>query len=161
TAKKFLDEFARFYNVGIIPADFSIHENSIKSYPNDLNIGSKVPRSKRTVDIQPQAECVPELKTVPLIAAASAGNDDDDGGGGQHRSNNQDLYYPHCIRLPRCGGCCPSQRLVCRPKSITWRNISVSRNYKNFTKTNYQRDMRTGYAHKIFTNKTKIRFQWH
>lgn len=39
--------------------------------------------------------------------------------------NNHDLYYPHCIRLPRCSGCCPSQRLICRPKSIINRNISI------------------------------------
>lgn len=36
-----------------------------------------------------------------------------------------DLYFPHCIRLPVCGGCCPSPSLRCTPTSTSSLNISV------------------------------------
>lgn len=36
-----------------------------------------------------------------------------------------DLYFPHCIRLPVCGGCCPSPSLRCTPTSTSSTNISV------------------------------------
>ncbi|KAH9425502.1 Nucleolar complex protein 3 [Dermatophagoides pteronyssinus] len=124
TAKNFLNEFARFYNVGIVysDGDFNNQQENLSKY--HLKIGkndsipdsetikkSKIQRIKRTANIQPQAECLPELQTIQLITTAVG--------------NNHDLYYPHCIRLPRCSGCCPSQRLICRPKSIINRNISI------------------------------------
>ncbi|XP_075587532.1 uncharacterized protein LOC124499022 [Dermatophagoides farinae] len=135
TAKNFLGEFARFYNVGVVFDETPVKSNH--EYQNPIisieSTKSKFQKPKRReifsiADIQPQAECVPELKTIQLNTASATAGDVGQQQQQQHhwhRSNNQDLYYPHCIRLPRCGGCCPSQRLLCRPKSITWHNVSV------------------------------------
>lgn len=40
--------------------------------------------------------------------------------------NRNELYYPWCVRLPRCSGCCPSSRLQCVPTNISFVEINVS-----------------------------------
>ena len=70
-------------------------------------------------DIPPSANCEPELRAVrvaPLVQTQSASR------GAQV---SQDLYFPHCIRLPVCGGCCPSARLQCQATQVSRQNVSV------------------------------------
>lgn len=43
----------------------------------------------------------------------------------QHSISQLNLYFPHCIRLPKCGGCCPSERLQCIARTFTLQNITV------------------------------------
>ncbi|XP_074595830.1 uncharacterized protein LOC141850965 [Brevipalpus obovatus] len=28
--------------------------------------------------------------------------------------NSNEIYFPSCVKLPKCAGCCPSERLICR-----------------------------------------------
>ena len=46
------------------------------------------------------AKCKPELRTVPLDLPVEANT----------------LFYPTCVRLEQCGGCCFGPLLTCRPK---------------------------------------------
>ncbi|KAF7496724.1 hypothetical protein SSS_07532 [Sarcoptes scabiei] len=81
--------------------------------------------------IWPQAECETEFRTICLIsqnkqsssALASIGNNNLDQS--TMLMSNSDLYFPNCVRLPRCAGCCPSKRLACVPIQIFWHNISI------------------------------------
>lgn len=36
------------------------------------------------------------------------------------------FYYPQCIRIGRCSGCCPSSRLKCTPTNITTVSMPVT-----------------------------------
>ena len=46
------------------------------------------------------AACKPELRTVSLDLPVEANT----------------LFYPTCVRLEQCGGCCYGPLLICRPK---------------------------------------------
>lgn len=46
------------------------------------------------------ATCQPELRTVQLDLPTEANT----------------LFYPTCVRLEQCGGCCYGPLLTCRPK---------------------------------------------
>lgn len=37
-----------------------------------------------------------------------------------------ELYYPWCVRVPRCSGCCPSNRLKCVPTNTSIIEVNVS-----------------------------------
>lgn len=39
--------------------------------------------------------------------------------------NKNELYYPWCVRIPRCSGCCPSSRLQCVPTNVSFVEINV------------------------------------
>ncbi|XP_054163219.1 vascular endothelial growth factor A-like [Oppia nitens] len=56
-----------------------------------------------------QASCAPELKSIEL----------DDTFGQQN-----DIFFPKCVRIQRCGGCCgPSRLLKCVPTKKSYKNI--------------------------------------
>jgi len=55
------------------------------------------------------ASCTPENRTVHLPLPLTDGN----------------LYFPTCVRLPRCGGCCASRQLKCRPTEVLPRKFKV------------------------------------
>ena len=73
-------------------------------------------------DIPPSANCEPELRTVhvaPLVTNSLTRQLS------SSVSSQSDIYFPHCIRLPVCGGCCPSERLRCTPTIVAKQNVSV------------------------------------
>ena len=39
---------------------------------------------------------------------------------------SNELYYPWCVRIPKCSGCCPSSRLKCVPTNVSFVEINVS-----------------------------------
>lgn len=47
------------------------------------------------------ANCMPELKTVPLVPETS--------------TTAGVFYFPSCTRVKRCGGCCSHALLSCQP----------------------------------------------
>ncbi|RWS30020.1 vascular endothelial growth factor A-like protein [Leptotrombidium deliense] len=49
------------------------------------------------------AGCTPEMKTVQLNPVKA----------------ESELYFPWCVKLPRCSGCCPSRRLECVATKVT------------------------------------------
>jgi len=55
------------------------------------------------------ASCAPENRTVHLPLPRKDGN----------------LYFPTCVRLPRCGGCCASLQLACRPTATKLHEYKV------------------------------------
>lgn len=57
------------------------------------------------------AGCSPEIKTIELDSPKS----------------KSELYFPWCVKLPRCSGCCPSKRLTCIPAITSYVNITVAR----------------------------------
>ncbi|CAG2173078.1 unnamed protein product [Oppiella nova] len=57
-----------------------------------------------------QAVCAPELRTVEL----------EDSPDGDHNS----IYFPKCVRIKRCGGCCgASQLLECSPTKKSYKTV--------------------------------------
>lgn len=42
-----------------------------------------------------------------------------------HKEYNE-IYFPSCVRVPRCSGCCSSKRLLCKPLKKSFDDISVS-----------------------------------
>lgn len=38
---------------------------------------------------------------------------------------DNELYYPWCVRLPRCSGCCPSARLECVATNTSLVEVTV------------------------------------
>lgn len=69
-----------------------------------INFDQTVPK------IAKPAGCVPEMKIIELEST--------------HSSN--ELYFPSCIRMSRCSGCCPSQRLHCIPINTSFEDITVN-----------------------------------
>lgn len=45
----------------------------------------------------------------------------------EDKDKPHELYYPWCVRVPRCSGCCPSSRLRCVATNISHIEINVSR----------------------------------
>ena len=56
-----------------------------------------------------QAKCEPELKIVEL----------------EHEKVEGVQYFPTCVRLHRCGGCCHSSHQVCHPTKEEYVKIEV------------------------------------
>jgi hypothetical protein len=64
------------------------------------------------------AGCASEMRTVEL-----------------ETPGDQEMYYPWCVRLPRCSGCCPSTRLECVPTKVSYIDVPVLRlKFENFNK---------------------------
>lgn len=60
------------------------------------------------------AKCEPELRTVPLMYKSPSGSND--------------VIFPECIRMQRCGGCCrPSELMDCVPSKVSIRTVRVLR----------------------------------
>ena len=57
----------------------------------------------------PQKSCTLEFKNVELP-----------------RPDDVVLYYPMCVRIARCSGCCISSRLKCTPTNITEQSVEVT-----------------------------------
>lgn len=56
------------------------------------------------------ATCSPENETLSIPTAP----------------NRSEIYFPKCIKIPRCSGCCPSDRLTCQPTETSPVNVEVS-----------------------------------
>lgn len=56
-----------------------------------------------------QATCIPELTTVPLAVDKKTSN----------------IYFPQCVRVKRCGGCCGVDLLSCQPEETQILNYAV------------------------------------
>ncbi|CAG2120473.1 unnamed protein product, partial [Medioppia subpectinata] len=69
----------------------------------DMDVNEEMPR------IGSPAACIPEMKIVEL----------------QTTNSGDELYYPSCVRIPRCSGCCSSQRLQCVAINTSFEDISV------------------------------------
>ncbi|KAI2800388.1 hypothetical protein BLOT_012892, partial [Blomia tropicalis] len=86
-------------------------------------------------DIPPNANCEPEIRTINIakllqrnVSSILENIQNEPKSRSTLNSiaiSQGDLYFPHCIRLPQCGGCCPSPRLRCEPITIVKQNISV------------------------------------
>ncbi|KAI1298456.1 hypothetical protein HDE_04174 [Halotydeus destructor] len=62
--------------------------------------------------ISQQAACEPELRTVHLDSS----------------NRTDELFFPKCVRVPRCGGCCGlSDRVACVPIEVSQRQIRRAR----------------------------------
>ncbi|XP_015787663.1 vascular endothelial growth factor A [Tetranychus urticae] len=56
-----------------------------------------------------QAVCEPELRTVEV---------------GDQRTESGEIFFPRCVRVLRCGGCCDiSDRMACTPTKISHRDV--------------------------------------
>ncbi|CAB3372723.1 Hypothetical predicted protein [Cloeon dipterum] len=74
-----------------------------------------------------QAQCIPENMTVPLINPNAT-------------ANPFTIYFPNCIRLPRCNGCCNTPLLTCEPTITRLRSFRVLQtDLKNEKLSNIQR----------------------
>ncbi|RWS09096.1 vascular endothelial growth factor A-like protein [Dinothrombium tinctorium] len=59
-----------------------------------MTLSTKLPKLPK---ITAPAGCSPELKTVEIKSNAP----------------ESEIYFPWCVKLPRCSGCCSSRRLEC------------------------------------------------
>lgn len=65
-----------------------------------LRIGPRTGNTIGAAEMATMATCKPELQTVELDLPVESNT----------------LYYPTCVRLEQCGGCCYGPLLACRPK---------------------------------------------
>lgn len=83
----------------------------------------------KTGFLSAQANCEPEMRTVLL--------DERSGNESSAVGDSNELLFPHCVRVPRCGGCCGlSDRLHCVPSKISYQQIRRAR-------VRVRRDLRT------------------
>lgn len=66
---------------------------------------------KSNAIVASSVNCAPELQTIPL----------DHG----EPKDRMVLYYPSCVRIQRCGGCCNHQSLSCEPTSKEIKNYRI------------------------------------
>ncbi|XP_063874971.1 vascular endothelial growth factor A-like [Scylla paramamosain] len=88
-----ITDFINFYNIELPPVEKSVTDDVTTS-----SAGSAA-RDEDTIDTAKMALCEPELQTVVLDLPKEPGT----------------VFYPPCVRLERCGGCCLSSLLTCRP----------------------------------------------
>ena len=70
--------------------------------------------SRKKVNYVEQAICKPDLKVIKL--------DNEPG------FNGNEIYFPKCIRVPRCGGCCDlSERMTCVPVKTSFKEMRRAR----------------------------------
>ncbi|KAI1296628.1 hypothetical protein HDE_04995 [Halotydeus destructor] len=74
---------------------------------NGVTPFKKTPRMPK---ISSPAGCAVELRTVELESP-----------------KEHEMYYPWCVRLPRCSGCCPSSRLECVPTNVSYIDVTALR----------------------------------
>ncbi|XP_059480136.1 platelet-derived growth factor subunit A-like [Neocloeon triangulifer] len=81
---------------------------------DEIDVDSPVAHSigKSSVERAKQAKCMPENTTVLLKPDNSS-------------ENPFTIYYPSCVRVQRCGGCCNSDLLSCQPVDIRLRNFEI------------------------------------
>ncbi|KAG7166484.1 putative vascular endothelial growth factor 2-like [Homarus americanus] len=87
-----ISEFAKLFKLDL-PSDGPSNRTTITLRVGDL-AGST---SKKAT----MANCVPEMTTVSLNLP----------------TESNVMYYPTCVRLEQCGGCCFGPHLTCRPKT--------------------------------------------
>ncbi|CAG2172121.1 unnamed protein product [Oppiella nova] len=111
SASDFIDKY-------LTAADNTHNESNKNIFLQYLERGDSGNRSAEEMDINEEipriaspAACIPEMKIIELQATNSG----------------DELYYPSCVRIPRCSGCCLSQRLQCVPILTSFEDISVIR----------------------------------
>ena len=68
-----------------------------------------VPEERSNKVIARQANCEPSPTVVPTY----------------QRNDPSIIYFPRCIRVNRCTGCCGNELLSCQPKEIETRNFEI------------------------------------
>lgn len=66
----------------------------------DFELVTRIGGAGETAELATMATCKPEVRTVELDLPTEANT----------------LFYPTCVRLEQCGGCCYGPLLTCRPK---------------------------------------------
>lgn len=84
-----ITDFAKLYRIELPPTEH-----------HDADAGTNARQEGGSSFPAEMANCAPELRTVKLDLP----KDDVHTG-----------FYPTCVRLERCGGCCPISLLTCRP----------------------------------------------
>ncbi|XP_054163161.1 uncharacterized protein LOC128960995, partial [Oppia nitens] len=78
---------------------------------DEMDINEKKKKLTKLPKIASPAGCIPEKKIIEL----------------ETPDNDNELYYPSCIRISRCSGCCSSERLQCVALNTSFEDISVIR----------------------------------
>ncbi|XP_011493907.1 PREDICTED: vascular endothelial growth factor A [Ceratosolen solmsi marchali] len=86
----------------------------IKVTPNELSysvgLTDRFGGAERSSPIKPKpAICMPELQVVPVKENPDPGA----------------IYFPNCIRIKRCGGCCNHELLSCQPTATEIHNYQI------------------------------------
>ena len=76
----------------------------------DETVADRFGGSERSKAIKPSpAMCMPEPQVVPV----------------KENPDPAAIYFPNCIRIKRCGGCCNHELLACQPTATEIRNYEV------------------------------------
>jgi len=82
---------------------------NVSDFLEALGVGEVLSRKK--VTYSEQATCQPEMRTVELPS-----------------NEPNSVFFPNCVRLPRCGGCCGlSEMLECVPTKISQKELTRAR----------------------------------
>ncbi|XP_058789624.1 balbiani ring protein 3 [Phymastichus coffea] len=65
-------------------------------------------RSSKVIKAKP-AICMPEVQVVPVVENADP----------------SEFYFPSCVRMKRCGGCCNHELLSCQVTALETRNYEI------------------------------------
>lgn len=63
-----------------------------------------------------QAMCMPEMQVVPVV----------------ENPDPSETYFPSCVRIKRCGGCCNHELLSCQPIATETHNYEVLTSFVYF-----------------------------
>lgn len=85
-----ISDFAQLFNVTLPQKDSTF---------DGFNLSVRFGGSTDEGETLPMANCKPELVTVPLNLTEELNT----------------MFFPTCIRLEQCGGCCSGSLLTCRP----------------------------------------------
>ncbi|XP_016839508.1 vascular endothelial growth factor C isoform X1 [Nasonia vitripennis] len=94
-----VEEFYKLINV--IPSELSYSVGSV----TDRFGGAE----RSNAIVAKQAVCMPELQVVPVL----------------ENPDPAAVYYPSCVRIKRCGGCCNHELLSCQPTATEIRNYEI------------------------------------
>ncbi|XP_015791086.1 uncharacterized protein LOC107367834 isoform X3 [Tetranychus urticae] len=88
--------------------DNQLHNQSLTTFAKSRRkVRSALEKSKPTWLDHFPGTCSPENRTQVIKSS----------------QGKSEIYFPGCIKIPRCSGCCPSDRLTCQPTEVS--NISV------------------------------------
>lgn len=71
---------------------------------DDDDVGGR----RRSSQMASQAVCSPELRTIELNDTGNESNV---------------IFFPKCVRVNRCGGCCGTHFMECVPTKISFQSV--------------------------------------